>query len=120
MNALPVYDDRYIKTKIRAHGDKVYTNFRGLNVSEDDVECASFTVISIDYLLIYENKYYLQVYLDNYVIQKTVNQQMTDYLDENLKIRCYKCCITKELIWAKELILLKVLIEKNDFSWLVF
>ena len=83
---------------MRAHGDKVYTNFRGLNVSEDDIECGSFTVISIDYLLIYENKYYLQVYLDNYVIQKTVNQQMTDYLDENLKIRCYKCCITKELI----------------------
>ena len=53
---------------MRAHGDKVYTNFRGLNVSEDDVECASFTAISIDYLLIYENKYYLQVYLDNYVI----------------------------------------------------
>ena len=68
MNALPVYDDRYIKTKMRAHGDKVYTNFRGLNVSEDDIECGSFTVISIDYLLIYKNKYYLQVYLDNYVI----------------------------------------------------
>ena len=53
---------------MRAHGDKVYTNFRGLNVSEDDIECGSFTVISNDYLLIYENKYYLQVYLDNYVI----------------------------------------------------
>ena len=28
LNALPVYDDRYIKTKIRAHLDQVYTNFR--------------------------------------------------------------------------------------------
>ena len=27
LNALPVYDDRYIKTKIRAYSDKVYTNF---------------------------------------------------------------------------------------------
>ena len=26
LNALPVYEDRYIKTKIRTHGDKVYTN----------------------------------------------------------------------------------------------
>ena len=33
--ALPVYDDRYIKTKIRTYGDEVYTNFRGLNVPED-------------------------------------------------------------------------------------
>ena len=35
LNALPFYDDRYIKTKIRASGEKVYTNFRGLNVLED-------------------------------------------------------------------------------------
>ena len=33
--ALPVYDDRYIKTKIRTYGEEVYTNFRGLNVPED-------------------------------------------------------------------------------------
>ena len=38
LNALPVYDDGYIKTKIRAYGDEVYTNFRGLNVPEDDIE----------------------------------------------------------------------------------
>ena len=54
-----VYDDRYIKTKIRTYGDKVYTNFRGLNVPEDDIERESFTVISIDSLLLYDEKYYL-------------------------------------------------------------
>ena len=32
LNALPVYDDRYIKTKIRPYADKVYTNFRSLNM----------------------------------------------------------------------------------------
>ena len=35
LNALPVYDDRYIKTKLRTYGDKFYTNFRGSNVSEE-------------------------------------------------------------------------------------
>ena len=30
---------------------------------EDDIESESFIVISIDFLLVYENKYYLQVYL---------------------------------------------------------
>ena len=81
LSALPVHDDRYIKTKIRTFGDKVYTNFRGLNVPEDDKECEYFTVISIDFLLVYDTKYYLQVYLDNcaYTI---LNKQMTDYLDE--------------------------------------
>ena len=52
LDALPVYDDRYIKTKIRTYGDKVYTNFCGLNVPEDNIECESFTVISIDSLLV--------------------------------------------------------------------
>ena len=35
LNALPVYDDRYIKTKIRTYDDKVYTNFPGLNMPEE-------------------------------------------------------------------------------------
>ena len=50
---------------------------------EYDAEYESFTVISIDSLLAWENKYYLKVYLDNcaYII---ANKQMTNNLDENL------------------------------------
>ena len=50
---------------------------------EDDIERESFTVIFIDSLLVYENKYYLHVYLDN-CCYKITNKQMTNYLDENL------------------------------------
>ena len=75
LNALPVYDNRYIKAKIITYGDNVYTNFRGLNVPEDDIECESFNVISIDSLLVYENKYYLEVYSDN-CAYKIVNKQI--------------------------------------------
>ena len=82
MNSLPVYVDRYIKTKIKTYGDKVHTNFRGLNVVEDDAECESFTVISSDSLFIYENKYYLQVYLDN-CAYKVVDKRIIDYLGDN-------------------------------------
>ena len=96
--ALPVYDDRYIKTKIRTYGDKIYADFSSLNVPEDDIECESFTVISIDSLLVYKNKYYLQVHLDNFAY-KIANKQMTGYLVTIfLKIKYYKCCITKEFI----------------------
>ena len=48
---------------------------------EDDIECRYFIVISIGFLLVHENKYYLQVYLDNY---KIVNKKITGYLAENL------------------------------------
>ena len=64
LNVLPVYDDRYIKTKIRTYGDKLYTKFRGLKVPENDIEYETSTVISIDSLLAYQNKYYVQVYLE--------------------------------------------------------
>ena len=83
LNTLPVYDDRYIKTKITTFGDKFYTNIRDLDVPEGDIECESFTVISIYSLLVCDKKYYLQVYLDNYAY-KIVNKQMTDYLGGNL------------------------------------
>ena len=63
LNAFPFYDDKYIKTKIRTYGDKFHTNFRGLNVPEDGIECEPFTVISIDSLFVYTSKYYLRVYL---------------------------------------------------------
>ena len=59
LNALPVYDDRYIKTKIITYVDKY------INIPEDDIECESFKAIFIDSLLAYKNNYYLQVFSDN-------------------------------------------------------
>ena len=53
--ALSVYDERYIKTKLRAYENTVYT------ISEH------FTIISIYILLVDENKHYQQVHLDNWV-----------------------------------------------------
>ena len=48
-----------------------------------NIECECFTDISIYYLLVYENKYYLQVYLDN-CAYKIANKRMKDNLDENI------------------------------------
>ena len=53
LNALPVYDDIYIKIKIKTCNGKVYTNVHGLNLLEDYIKCGSFTVIYIDLLLEY-------------------------------------------------------------------
>ena len=50
---------------------------------EDNIECKSFTVISIDSLLVYKSKYYLQVYLDKRAY-KIVSKEITDYPEKNL------------------------------------
>ena len=61
LKASPVYDDGYIKTKIRTYDNRVYTNLCGLNVPENDVECESFTVISI-YEKYNNKKHYLGIF----------------------------------------------------------
>ena len=64
LHALPVYDDRNIKTKIRTYFNKFCTTVCELNVSEDNIQLIiykSFTVSSIDILLLYKTKHYLQV-----------------------------------------------------------
>ena len=68
---------------MRTYVDKVDTNFCSVNVPEDGVNCESFATISINSLLAYENKYYLQVYLDNCVYEN-IDKQMSNYLDDNL------------------------------------
>ena len=65
LNALQVYDDTYIQTKILTYSMKVSTNFRGLNVPEGYIESKSFTIISVYSLLVFKNKYCLEVHLDN-------------------------------------------------------
>ena len=52
-------------------------------MQEDDVEWESFLVVSIDLLLAYENKYYLQVYSDD-CAYKISKKQITDYVHENI------------------------------------
>ena len=55
LNALPVYDDIYIKITKRTYGDKIHTNFRYLYVSEDGIECECFRVILL-ILYLYNTK----------------------------------------------------------------
>ena len=50
---------------------------------EDKIECGPFTVISIDSLLVYEKRYYLQVYLE-ICANKITGKRMMDYLGRNL------------------------------------
>ena len=101
LNALPVYDNRYIniKAKVRAYSDKVYTNFLGMNGLEDDIECEPFTVISTDSLILYKTKYYLQVYLYNCAYKIAKKQWQTalmtifwrlDFVNTVLRFNWYK------------------------------
>ena len=76
-------------TKIRTYDKNVHINFRGLNVLENGVKFEYLPIISIDSLLVYENKYYLQVYLYN-CSYKIVDKQMINYLDDLIPLSLIK------------------------------
>ena len=61
VNNLPVYHDRFIKTKVKTYSDKVYTKVYTKVYSKvytkAAVECKFFTVISTDFLIAYKINY---------------------------------------------------------------
>ena len=48
LNSEPVYNDKYIKTKIKIYNDKVYTNFQHNKIPKDNEYCACLSVILLD------------------------------------------------------------------------
>ena len=79
LDTLPVYDNRYEINKKRKYGDKIYTTFWDLDIPEI---YRTFLLI-LHLFVVCDNKYYLQIYLNN-CVYKVVDKQMIDYLDDNL------------------------------------
>ena len=82
LDNLPAQNDKYINTKIRTHDDKVYTILKDQMCQEMEQNVVSFTVPSIDSLLVYDRRYYLQVYSNN-CAYKIIDEQKIDYLEGN-------------------------------------
>ena len=84
LNSEPVYNDKYIKTKIKIYNDKVYTNFQHSKMPKDNEYCACLSVILLDSIFINSNKgYYPQILLEeckyaikDWKIINTVNEDL--------------------------------------------
>ena len=60
-----MYNDKYIKTKIKIYNDKVYTNFQHNKIPKDNEYCACLSVIFLDSIFVNSNKeYYPQIFLE--------------------------------------------------------
>ena len=62
--SLPVYDQRYLKTKVREYDGKIKTNFLGNGAPKENTQYACIACITIDSILGIEKKNYPQVYLE--------------------------------------------------------
>ena len=68
-----MYNDKYIKTKIKIYNNRVYTNFQYNRILKDNEYCTCLSVILLDYIFVNSDKeYYPQIFLEEckYAIKK--------------------------------------------------
>ena len=59
-----MYDNKYIKTKIKIYDNKIKTNFNGNKTTEDNEYCTCLSVILLDSVVKIDNDYYPQIFLE--------------------------------------------------------
>ena len=62
-HSIPVYDEKYIKAKVREFNDVIKINFLGDEIPKENVHYAFIVCITIDSIMKMTKKNYPQVYL---------------------------------------------------------
>ena len=60
----PIYDDKYIKTKVKTFSNVIITLLSGDDIPKERAEYVCISCISVDSVLRVDQKNYLQVYLE--------------------------------------------------------
>ena len=83
-HSIPVYDEKYIKAKVREFSDVIKTNFLGDEIPKEDMHYTCIACITIDSIMRMEKTNYLQVYLEEckYKIKKT---KITKFINTKLE-----------------------------------
>ena len=83
-HSMPVYDEKYIKAKVREFNGVIKTNFLSDEVPKENEHYTCIACITIDSVMRMEKKNYLQVYLEEckYRMKKT---KMTKFIEAELE-----------------------------------
>ena len=83
-HSMPVYDEQYIKAKVRVFNGVIKTNFLCDEVPKENKHYTCIACITIDSVMRMEKKNYPQVYLEEckYKIKKT---KMTNFIKAELE-----------------------------------
>ena len=60
----PIYENKYLKVKVREFDGNIKTNFLGNNLPKENTYCTCIACITLDSVLKMNKKYYPQVYLE--------------------------------------------------------
>ena len=77
----PIYDDSYIKTKVKTFSEMIKTLFDGNEIPKERIEYICIAFISVDSVLKIDKKNYPQVYLEQckYKVKKREMKSFIDY-----------------------------------------
>ena len=81
-----MYNDKYIKTKIKIYSNRVYTNFQYNEIRKDNEYCTYLSVTLLDSIFVYsDKKYYTQIFLEEckYAMKK---KKIINAIKEDLEL----------------------------------
>ena len=83
-HSMPIYDEKYIKPKVRGFNVAIKTNFLGDEITKENVHYTWIACITIDSVMRMEKMNYPQLYLEEckYKIKKT---KMTKFINTDLE-----------------------------------
>ena len=89
----PIYDDKYIKTKVKTFSSIINILFTGDEIPKERIQYACVSCISIDSVLKIKNKYYPQVYLEQckYKVKK---RDLASFIDYEVNLSSHESEIT--------------------------
>ena len=81
---MPVYDEKYMKAKVREFNGVIKTNFLGDKIPKESMHYTCIACITIDSVMRMEKKNYPQVYLEE-CKYKPKKIKMTKFIDTELE-----------------------------------
>ena len=85
-NSEPVYNDKYVKIKIKTYNNKVYTNFQHNKIPKHNKYCACLSVILLDSIFVNSDKeYYPQIFWEE-CKHAIKDRKIADTITEDLKL----------------------------------
>ena len=81
---MPVYDEKYIKAKVREFDGVIKTNFLGVEVPKENMHYTCIACITVDSVMRMEKKNYSQLYLEEckYRVKKA---KMSKFIEVKLE-----------------------------------
>ena len=83
-HSMPVYDEKYIKAKVREFNGVIKTNFLGDEIPKESMHYTCIACITIDSVMRMEKKNYRQVYLEE-CKYRMKNIKMTKFIEAELE-----------------------------------